>query len=302
VPIPLSTLRDSFELSLRAENKAPRTVETYTLTLDRFAAWLPKGPSSDAGKVSREDIRRWVESMQAGGASPATVSLRYRALAQFWKWAAREGEVTVNPMADMTAPTVPPKPVPIVSDEDLTALLKACAGRDFPAVRDTAVIRLLLDTGIRRAELVGLTLDDLDLRERQLTVLGKGRRPRTVRYGYKTAQALDRYVRVRARHRHSSGTRRLWMQERGDGPWAADGVRSMLGRRSDQAGLPVNVRPHMFRHTWASDYLGAGGNEADLMQLAGWRSRQMVDRYGASVADERARDARDRLELKGDRL
>jgi len=58
----------------------------------------------------------------------------------------------------------------------------------------------------------------------------------------------------------------------------------------------------MFRHTWASDYLGAGGNEADLMQLAGWRSRQMVDRYGASVADERARDARDRLELKGDRL
>ncbi len=300
--IPLSTLRDSFELSLRAENKAPRTVEVYILAVNQLAATLPKGTDSNAEKVSREDIRRWLESMRERGASDATISVRYRALRQFWKWAIREGEIDVDPMLDMTAPKVTVKPVPVVSDEAITALLKACQGKDYGDVRDTAAIRLLLDTGIRRAELVGLTMPDVDLKDRTVTVLGKGRRLRTVRFGHKTAQALDRYLRARSRRPAGQRTDAFWLSARDDRPWRADGVRIMLRRRSDQAGLDANVRPHMFRHTFASDYLGSGGNESDLMRIAGWRSRQMVDRYGAAVADERARDARDRLQLKGDRL
>jgi site-specific recombinase XerD len=85
-------------------------------------------------------------------------------------------------MANMTARMVPVHPVPVhpvpvLSDRDVSALLKVCAGRDFPGLRDTAVIRLLLDTGIRRTELVGLTLDDVDLKNRTVKGLGKGRRP-----------------------------------------------------------------------------------------------------------------------------
>ena len=96
----------------------------------------------------------------------------------------------------MRPPQLPEQPVDVVRAEHLTRLLKTCEGRDFTSRRDTAIILLLVDTGMRRAECVGMTLDDVDLDQRIVWVLGKGRRPRALPIGRKTAQALDRYLRV----------------------------------------------------------------------------------------------------------
>jgi integrase/recombinase XerC len=91
-----------------------------------------------------------------------------------------EGDLEANPMERMRPPQLPEQPVEVVGPEHLARLLKTCEGRDVAGRRDTAIILLLVDTGMRRAECAGMTLDDVDLDQRIVWVLGKGRRPRAL--------------------------------------------------------------------------------------------------------------------------
>ena len=105
--------------------------------------------------------------------SSACASNQYRALQQFFKWLAAEDELP-DPMAGLAPPRVPGKLVPVFTGEELTRLEHACAGRSFAQRRDTAIIAVLRATGIRLSELAGLRCGDLDLRQREITVRGKG--------------------------------------------------------------------------------------------------------------------------------
>jgi len=283
----------SFELHLAAENKAAGTIRIYTEAPRWFAAahLLPETDKTRWDQVDVRDVQRWIVWLLRHY-SETYAYQQYRSLQQFFRWLAAEDEIA-DPMARLRAPKVADKPVPFFTSVELSKLEKACQGSTFTQRRDAAILAVFRATGIRLAELAGIRYhpddpgrSDVDLQRREIYIRGKRGKDRIVRIDHEAARRVDRYLRVRGRHPQAYRSR-LWLGVGDRGPLTRDGIYQMVRRRGDQAG--VRVYPHRFRHHFSHTWLDRGGAEGDLMELNGWSSPQMLQRYGASARGARAR-------------
>jgi site-specific recombinase XerD len=287
-----------FVVHLQARKRSPRTIANYRSAVASFTVWCAEhGRPTDPAQQARRDLEGYLADELARGAAVGSVALRFRALRRWFRWLADEGEVERDPSRGMVEPRDAGTPVPVLDEAQLRALFGTCRGRDWMALRDLALLRFLVETGVRLGELVGLDVGDVDVAAGTARVKGKTG-TRDVWFGPTTAEAIARYLRARARRPGANRTSGpLWVTNRQGSPRLSDaGVQAMVRTRGEQAGLG-RVHPHMFRHTQAHRWLAAGGTESGLMTTMGWRSRQMLQRYGASAAAVRAAEEARRLGL-----
>jgi site-specific recombinase XerD len=292
----LEALLPSWARSLRAENKSPRTVVAYTSGGRQLLDFLKRaGMPTEVASIRREHVESFIEHVLERSRA-STAGTRYRDLQQLFRWLLEEGEISESPMARMRPPKLDERPVPIISEEDLRVLFRSISGKSFEDRRDTALVRLFLNTGARLAEMANIRVEDVDLDQREVYVTGKGRRGRYLSLGAKAVKDLDRYLRARSRHKEAD-LPWLWLGPKGR--LTNSGIAQMIRRRCREAGLP-KLHPHQFRHTFSHMWLASGGTEHDLAKLNGWTSLQMVGRYASSAASERAKAAHRRIDPGAD--
>lgn len=292
--LPLVTLEGPFVNYLRDGNKSQNTIDQYLWAVRRLAGFLSeRGRSTVASEITPDDVSAFQRHL-LDTRSPATADAAHRSLKVFFAWAERDGEIQANPIAKLTRPRQPVKPVDIIPPEDARALFATCKGISFEDLRDLSVLLLLWDSGARRAEIAGLRCEDVHFESNTATVVGKGAKTRNIPFTAKTARQLRKYM-TQARPRHPDAyMRNLWLGA--NGAMTSDGIRHILDRRCEEAGL-AHIHPHQFRHTLAHRYLANGGNQNNLMLLMGWSSPQMVARYVQSTATELAIGEYQRLGL-----
>ncbi len=295
---------DCYVRHLVAErNASPYTVRNYTAEIGQFFNFLEREGVRDWSQVGREVLRRYLAWLMGQGYEHASIARRLSELRSFCRFLVQDGVLLSNPLDAITSIKTPKRLPHYLSLDEVEALLDA-PPRDTPqGLRDRAILEMLYASGLRVSELVSLNVQDLDLRQGEVRVLGKGDKERLTLLGRKAIEALQEYLAAgrpllvaRPQPRSPTGgdvpqpfpraelkppeipryagrqsqreTPALFVNRAG-GRLTARSVQMALSRYARQAGITRPVTPHVLRHTFATHLLDGGADLRTVQELLG---------------------------------
>jgi integrase/recombinase XerC len=288
----VESLAQEWLQAARAERDlSSHTLSAYRRDADQFVRWLRRGHIEDAGDLDRRVLRRYVAFLSERGYARRSIARKVSAVRSMLEWAVGRGKLGANPARDLDTLKLD-RPLPkALKAADVKALCELPPDDDARGLRDRAIIELLYGSGLRVGELCALDLDDVDLAELAVRVMGKGRKERRIPISRPAARSLRAYLTgaratLLGTRDEAAGFYALFVNTRG-GRLTSRSVRAMLSQYMRAEGK-APVGPHALRHSFATHLLDNGADLRAVQELLGHESLATTQIY-THVSTERLR-------------
>lgn len=278
---------------LYQKNYSKKTIDSYTRDINKFLEFM-NNENYTLNSVDSTLIRNFLAHETLSGISKRSNARRVIALRQFYEYLVKNNYVEFNPFIVISTPKVDKKLPEFMYLEEINNLFELNFQRkDFLMHRDQAIIELLFSSGLRVSELVNLTLQDLNLKERMMRIVGKGNKERIVPFSLKTQKNLSIYLEntrkeLIANSGNNIGTNYVFLNNRGE-KLTTRGVEYILQEIENKTGVTLSLHPHKFRHSFATHLLNQGLDLRTIQELMGHASLSSTQVY-THVSNQKMHD------------
>jgi integrase/recombinase XerC len=265
-------------------NVSPHTVSAYRDDLESFVAFLCNDyltlarDQLDFRRIDHLAVRSYLAHLSRRKLSRASVARHLSAMRTFFKYLVREGAVDANPARTVATPKREKHLPAVLQTSDVALLLEQPDTSTTLGTRDAAWLELLYASGLRIAELVGIDIDDLELRAKLVKVRGKGSKERIVPFGTKAEKALRAYLAVRGEIVRNVEEQAEFLNYSGE-RITTRSIRRLFEDYVRDAALRAGISPHTLRHSFATHLLNAGADLRGIQELLGHASLSTTQKY-----------------------
>lgn len=274
-------LREYLDHLLYERNYSKKTIDSYSRDIDKFIHFLDK-EEIKMDDVDLNIIRNFLSEELSDGISKRSNKRRLCALRGFYAFMVRKKYVSVNPFLFVNSPKIDKKYPSVLYIEQIETLFKENRKReDYFAIRDEAIIELLYYTGIRASELVSLDIQDINLNNRNLRVIGKGNKERIVPFSEECKNTLSNYIRNDRKkflNKNVLNSPSLFLNDKGQ-RLTTRGLEYILKEIEEKSGVFLSLHPHIFRHSFATHLLEGGADLRIIQELLGHESINATQVY-----------------------